>query len=147
MIARRAGPLLAGGGIALVALFLFSGCSGPQSSLDPAGLGASRIAGLFWWMTGGALLVWAAVIWLTVSAIRGRVAENTERQARFYIIGGGALLPTVVLTGLLLYGLGMMPGLLAPAPAGSLKIIVTGRTMVVAGPLLPARRSAGGARE
>ena len=124
MIARGAREWFVRCSIALI--LCCGGCSGPQSSLDPAGLGASRIAGLFWWMTGGALVVWAAVIWLTVSAIRGRVSEHTERQARLYVIGGGALLPTVVLTALLLYGLGMMPALLAPAPPGSLKITVTG---------------------
>jgi cytochrome c oxidase subunit 2 len=126
MIARRNGPTVARGSIAFLVLVLASGCSGPQSSLDPAGLSADRIATLFWWMTAGALATWAAVIWLTVSAIRGRVSTNTERQARLYVIGGGALFPTLVLTALLLYGLGMMPELLAPAPAGSLKISVTG---------------------
>src|SRR5687767_1313591 len=127
MIARRSGRVLAcGGGSISVFLLSLTGCSGPQSGLDPAGLGADRIATLFWWMTAGALLVWGAVIWLAVSAIRGRVSQHTERQARLYVIGGGAILPTVVLTGLLLYGLGIMPELLAPAPAGSLKITVTG---------------------
>lgn len=104
----------------------FMGCSGPQSSLDPAGRGAERIAELFWWMTGGALFVWVLVVWLTISAVRGRVAEQTARQARFYIIGGGTVFPTVILTGLLIYGLGMMPPLLAPAPEGSLRIAVSG---------------------
>jgi cytochrome c oxidase subunit 2 len=126
MIARRAERIFARGWIAFAILLCLTGCSGPQSGLDPAGLAADRIAGLFWWMTGGALLVWAAVVWLTVSAVQGRVAENTEQQARLYVIGGGAIIPTLVLTGLLLYGLGMMPELLAPAPAGSLKITVTG---------------------
>ena len=77
-------------------------------------------------MTGGALVVWAGVGWLLWSAIRGRAAQNSARQARLYIIGGGAVVPTVVLTGLLLYGLGMTPALLAPAPPGSLRIVVTG---------------------
>jgi cytochrome c oxidase subunit 2 len=77
-------------------------------------------------MAGGSLVIWALVVWLAFSAIRGRVAEQTERQARLYIIGGGAVLPTVVLAALLIYGLGMMPALLAPAPEGSLKIQVTG---------------------
>lgn len=103
-----------------------TGCSGPQSALDPAGRGAEQLAGLFWWMTGGALVVWAGVGWLAWSAIRGRAAQNTARQARLYIIGGGAVVPTVVLTGLLVYGLGMTPELLAPAPPGSLRIVVTG---------------------
>jgi cytochrome c oxidase subunit II len=126
MIARRNGHPVACGGIASLLLVSITGCSGPQSSLDPAGLSADRIATLFWWMTAGALATWAAVVWLTVSAIRGRVGKNTERQARLYVIGGGALFPTLVLAALLLYGLGMMPELLAPAPAGSLKIAVTG---------------------
>jgi cytochrome c oxidase subunit 2 len=126
MIARRCGHVVACGWSVSVFLLILTGCSGPQSGLDPAGSGADRIATLFWWMTAGALLVWAAVVWLAVSAIRGRVSEHTERQARLYVIGGGAILPTVVLTGLLLYGLGMMPELLAPAPPGSLKVTVTG---------------------
>src|SRR5688572_26588612 len=104
MIARRSGHLIACGWGAFVFLLTLTACSGPQSSLDPAGLGADRIATLFWWMTAGALCVWVAVVWLAVSAIRGRVSEHTERQARLYVIGGGAILPTVALTGLLLYG-------------------------------------------
>ena len=126
MIAARTGRLLTLGCLAFGVVLWVAGCAGPQSALDPAGRGATRIAELFWWMAGGALIVWAAVVWLTVSAIRGRVSQNTERQARLYVIGGGAIVPTVVLTGLLVYGLGMMPELLAPAPEGSLKITVTG---------------------
>jgi cytochrome c oxidase subunit 2 len=42
------------------------------------------------------------------------------------IVGGGAVVPTVVLTVLLIYGLAPIPALLAPAPEGSLKIAVTG---------------------
>lgn len=109
-----------------VALLLVSGCAGPQSSLAPAGRGAERIAELFWWMTGGAVVVWLIVAWLTWSAIRGRVAKQDARRALFYIVGGGALFPTAVLTALLVYGLGQMPALLAPAPEGSLRIEVTG---------------------
>ena len=42
------------------------------------------------------------------------------------IVGGGAVVPTVVLGMLLVFGLGMLPSLVAPAPAGSLKIVVAG---------------------
>src|SRR5687768_12306899 len=114
MIAPRAEAKSPPVRIALVLLPFLPACSGPQSSLDPAGLSATRIADLFWWMAGGAVIVWAAVVWLAVSAIRGRVSQNTERQARLYVIGGGAVVPTVVLTGLLIYGFGIMPQLLAP---------------------------------
>lgn len=112
--------------LACAVLPILAGCSGPQSSLDPAGHGATRISELFWWMTGGGAVVWLLVIWLAWSAMRGRVSQHTERQARFYVIGGGVLFPTVVLAALLAYGLGMMPELLASAPPGSLKITVSG---------------------
>lgn len=109
-----------------VAVAALTGCSGIQSSLDPAGRGAERIAELFWWMAGGLVVVWLLVAWLTWSAWRGRASRQTGREARVYIIGGGIVFPTVVLTALLLFGLGMMPPLLAPAPEGSTQIVVTG---------------------
>lgn len=103
-----------------------AGCAGRQSALDPAGLGAERVASLFWWMAGGAAVICAAVAALTVHAVRARPEEYPEGRARLLIIGGGALVPTVVLAALLVYGLAMLPDLLAPAPAGSLRIAVTG---------------------
>ncbi len=103
-----------------------AGCTGRQSALDPAGRAAEQLADLFWWMTGGALVIWIAVIWLTVVAYRQKVGPETERQARFYIIGGGTVLPTVVLTAVLIMGLGIMPEMLRPLPEGSLRVTVTG---------------------
>ena len=114
------------GGPVLVVVAALTGCSGPQSSLEPAGRGAERIAELFWWMSAGAVVVWLLVAWLAWSAMRGRASTFNARRAHFYIIGGGAVLPTVVLTGLLVYGLGMMPELLQPAPAGALRVTVVG---------------------
>jgi cytochrome c oxidase subunit 2 len=103
-----------------------AGCIGPQSALDPAGRGADQIADLFWWMTGGAFIVWAGVIALTIYAIRARPVTRGKHWVPMLIIGGGAVVPTVVLAGLLAYGLAMLPPLLAPAPEGSLKISVIG---------------------
>ena len=105
---------------------LLAGCGGPQSALDPAGRSAERIADLFWWMTAGAGVIWLAVIGLAFYAIRVRPEAHSRRQANLLIIGGGAIIPTVVLTALLAYGLALMPDLLAPAPEGSLKIAVSG---------------------
>jgi cytochrome c oxidase subunit 2 len=105
---------------------LLAGCGGPQSALDPAGRGAERIADLFWWMTAGAVIIWLAVIGLAFYAVRARPEAHGRRQMNLLIIGGGAVIPTVVLTGLLAYGLALMPDLLAPAPEGSLKIVVIG---------------------
>lgn len=119
---RRGGAVLSVG----AAVVVLGGCSGRQSALEPAGRGAEMIADLFWWMAGGTVVVWAGVAWLAMSAMRGRVSKHTERQARLYIIGGGAVVPTVVLAGLLSYGLSGMPELIGPAPEGALRVHVVG---------------------
>jgi cytochrome c oxidase subunit 2 len=99
---------------------------GLQSALEPAGLAAERIAGLFWWMAAGAVLVWLAVIGLAIYSLRAQQEPHLKRRTTILIIGGGTLLPTVVLAVLLTYGLAMLPDLLAPAPKGSLQIAVLG---------------------
>ena len=109
-----------------IGLVGLGGCDGPQSALDPAGRAAEQIARLFWVMAGGAAAVWLAVAALAVYAVRGAKTAKEERLAKFLIIGGGAVVPTVILAVVLVYGLAMMPGLLARAPEGSLKVAVTG---------------------
>ena len=104
---------------------LLAGCGGPQSALDPAGRGAERIAELFWWMAAGAVIIWLAVVGLAIYAMRARPGAHS-RGAALLIIGGGAVLPTVVLAGLLAYGLALMPELLTPAAEGQLQIAVSG---------------------
>jgi cytochrome c oxidase subunit II len=101
-------------------------CDGPQSALDPAGRAAEQIARLFWKMATGAVLVWLAMAGLTLYAMHGARTTKESRLVKFLIIGGGAIVPTAVLAVLLVYGLAMMPNLLARAPEGSLKIAVTG---------------------
>jgi cytochrome c oxidase subunit II len=101
------------------------GCSGAQSALNPAGQQAEEIATLFWWMTGGAGLIWIIVVSLAVYAVRKPPDVDRRRQAHVLILGG-ALAPTVVLGGLLVYGLGMLPDMISPAPEGSLRIRVYG---------------------
>lgn len=102
----------------------FTGCDGVQSSLAPAGRSAEKIATLFWWMAAGAAIIWISVIGLGIYAAKARQSEG--RSAAFLIIGGGAIVPTVVLAALLVYGLAMLPALVAPAPDGSLNISVVG---------------------
>jgi cytochrome c oxidase subunit 2 len=105
---------------------LLAGCDGPQSALDPAGRGAERIADLFWWMTGGAIIIWLAVVSLAIYAIHVRREAHSQRAAGLLIIGGGAILPTMVLASLLIYGLALLPELVGPVPAGTLHIAVSG---------------------
>jgi cytochrome c oxidase subunit II len=86
-------------------------CDGPQSALAPAGRGADRIADLFWGMTIGFAIVWLLVVALALYAY-GSGREHGARTGRLVIVIGGVVVPVVVLTGLLSYGLSMMPSLL-----------------------------------
>lgn len=112
-----------GTGVVLLAL---CACSGPQSSLDPAAPDASRVATLFWWMTVGSLVVWLVVVALAVYSTYVAPERHGEKQTRRLIVWGGVVFPTVVLLVLLIFGLKMLPELLAPAPPGSLRIRVSG---------------------
>src|SRR5688572_30156884 len=98
----------------------------PQSALDTAGRDAEQIAHLFTVMAVGALIVWIAVVVIAVYTIRVR-GSHTPRTANLLIIGGGVVLPTVVLGALLAYGLPVLPAVLTPAADGALRIHVTGK--------------------
>ena len=112
--------------IALLCAVTLSGCDGPLSALDPAGQSADEIHRLFWWMTGGGIVIWLTFVGMTYFAVRISPQPHDPRQTEFWIIGGGAVVPTIVLTGLLVYGLEMLPRMVRPAPPGSLQIDVTG---------------------
>ncbi len=85
-------------------------------------------------MAGGALVIWAVVVSLLLYSYYARPASPASdddqsskyRRSKYLIIGGGSLVPTIVLAVLLAFGLAEMPGLLAPAPEGSLRIAVSG---------------------
>jgi len=110
----------------VLAAILLGSCSGPQSTLDTAGRAADQIATLFWWMLGGAAMIWLGVMALAVYALRAHPDEFPSRKANLLIVGGGVGVTTVVLAALLIYGLWLMPGLVAAAPPGSLVISVSG---------------------
>jgi cytochrome c oxidase subunit 2 len=83
---------------------LGAGCAGPQSTLDPAGPSAAAIADIWWLMFWGALAIWLLVMGLVTRALyRGRNTRALARPERL-IVGGGLLLPPVLLAALLVYG-------------------------------------------
>ena len=110
--------------MALLSPVLLAACSGAQSALDPAGRSAERIASLFWWMVAGSAVIWLAVVAGIVYALRTR-RHHTERSAGILIVGAGLIAPTVILTILLVFGLALLPDLLA-SPRGALRIHVSG---------------------
>jgi cytochrome c oxidase subunit II len=93
--------------------------------LQPAGEAAERISVLFWQMTVAAAIIWLAVVAVSLFATFREPTPDSARQGRWLIIGGGVILPTIVLAVLLAYGLAMLPSLLSAAPPGSVQIHVT----------------------
>lgn len=79
---------------------MLSACSGPLSALDPAGPAAGAIAALWWIMFWG-----ATVLFLVVGALYFAAYARPTALARFttaqWIVGGGLVMPTVVLIGLI----------------------------------------------
>ncbi|MEL7557754.1 cytochrome c oxidase subunit II [Stutzerimonas chloritidismutans] len=99
-------------GVSLLLLgAVLAGCDGQQSALNPAGVGAQSIVTLFWWMAGGALVIWLVVMGIALYATQAHPEAHGIRGARWLIIGGGVIFPVVFLTGLLIYGLMLMPQL------------------------------------
>lgn len=107
-----------------VALLLVSGCSGIQSTLDPAGDEAVRVADLFWVMLAASGVIWVLVIGLSVYATVLHPKAHHPKVGTALIVGGGVITPVFVLGGLLYYGLAMMPDL--RAAGDGLKVAVSG---------------------
>lgn len=107
----------------LAATLLLAGCDGPQSVLDPAGRDAEVLARLFWWMLGGAVLLWLLMNGLILVVTRLRPQAHSARAAEALIIGGGVVFPTVVLAGLLVFALTEMPKQREPGEGLEVRIV------------------------
>ncbi|WP_207386010.1 cytochrome c oxidase subunit II [Legionella gresilensis] len=92
----------------LFILFLFTviGCSGPQSTLDPAGPAAREISYLWWGMFIYSSIIVVGIVALWLYAMRPKLQENqSNRSHRALIISGGILLPSVSIILLLIFGI------------------------------------------
>jgi hypothetical protein len=77
-------------------------------------------------MTAGAFIVLTAVVILTSICVHADPDRRSQRRDAALIIGGGVIVPTIILTTLLVYGLAMLPPLVARAPEGTLQVSVVG---------------------
>ncbi|WP_119840558.1 cytochrome c oxidase subunit II [Pseudooceanicola algae] len=101
-----------------------AGCGQAQSSLNIAGQDAGSIAELFWVMLAGAVVLWLAVngaFYVMSRVLPGRI---DQRHAARLLVGGGIILPTVILTALLVWGLALLPD--PRRPGDGLVVRVTG---------------------
>src|SRR3712207_890751 len=102
-----------------------AGCSGVQSSLDPAGGDAWRLYWLTIVMTVGATLIFLFVTALLLYAIFAPPERRAWLGTRRTIVYGGLAFPIVILSLLLPYGLIVMRDVDTPQP-GALQIEVIG---------------------
>ena len=95
-----------------------------MSMLDPAGPTAHTIAGVAWSLFVGSTLIFAGVMALLVVALRQR---GSEVNTRWWIVGGGLVFPTVVLSVLMGYTAVRSAQLTRVAPVDALVISVVGK--------------------
>jgi cytochrome c oxidase subunit II len=107
------------------------GCAGPLSTLDPAGPQAQQIADLGWLMfaLAGAvtLLVVGLMAWAVWRGRRWRREEPPPISPMKLVIGGGVVLPLLVLPIVWVLSLQSMATLAGPPDAPQVVIDVTGR--------------------
>ncbi len=104
---------------------MLSGCSGAMSTLDTAGRGAADIAWITWIMICGTLLFMALMSGLWLHAVHRRSTTPLHWPEKNILIGGGVILPLMVLVLLLIYGVRSGESML-PAGAADLEVRAIG---------------------
>lgn len=103
---------------------LLGGCSGVQSTFSAFGVEAESSRTLTWGMTAAATMITIGVLWLAWHAARTPAGRLDYKGGMHVILWLGALVPTVLLSLLLVSSLPKMRTL--PTGTGDLKIAVGG---------------------
>jgi cytochrome c oxidase subunit 2 len=121
--------------IAASALLLTS-CAGLPSSLNPQSNAAARIAVLWWVMFGLGALIWVGVTALLLTGLfrhrrtlepYARLPDSQRtRTVNLWVWGGGILLPTFVLIGLVALTVGTLRSIPSAMPSDAMVIEVIG---------------------
>ena len=104
---------------------MLAACSGPQSALAPGGREAHEFAALFWILAAGAAVLWALMFGLFVYVARLKPKPVSRRYGETLILGGGVVLPLLILVTLLIWTLPLMPA--QRTPGEGLTVRVTGK--------------------
>ena len=117
--------------VMLLSLFISSCTADTPSTFHPQSPAADRISALWWLLFGLAAMVYVAVMGLMLYAFfrsRHNAARNAwfNQNGRYLIIGGGAILPAIILTIVYLSTLHTLSALNIPETAESLTIEVVG---------------------
>ena len=106
-----------------------AGCTGPLSTLDPAGPAAASIATLWWVMLAGSAALFALVI-VVFALVIWRPGWGSGVSPARWIVLGGLVLPATVLTPLVAYALLTGERLLPLPSAEPLRIEAKGQRWV-----------------
>jgi len=98
----------------------------PPPVLDPAGPYADSVVVLAWALIGMGVVVTAIVVAALYVAIKGPDHWKTKLGGEKAVWIGGIAFPSVVLTGLLVWGLTLTASLTEPVPQDTMRIRVTG---------------------
>lgn len=104
---------------------LLGGCTGVQSTFSAFGVEAEATRTLTWGMVVAATLITIGVGWLTLHAVRAPAGRLDHKGGMRLILWLGGVVPTLLLTGLLVFSLPKMRTL--PTGPGDLKIAVDGK--------------------
>jgi cytochrome c oxidase subunit 2 len=97
-----------------------------QSVLTPHGPEAAAIAGLGWIMFAGGAVICLAVAGLALMAMRGSAPWRRVIASESFVTWTGIVVPTVVLAGLLAWGLMLTGGRIGGAAANALHVEIVG---------------------
>lgn len=117
---RRGTSILFG----VLVLTALGGCDGRHNWMAGAGEEAAAIGDLFQVLMVGAAVIWSLVVGAAVYAHRRRAHPGLEREARLFVIWGGAVLPVLLIGALLVWGLFLLKGI--TADEGDLTVRVDG---------------------
>ncbi len=123
----------------LIIGFWLNGCAVAPSSLNPQSPIAQQIAGLWWVMFGIGTIIWLGVVLLLLGGLfRRRISteeplnltqespKNTVTSVNRWVVGGGIVMPTLVLMGLVALTVGTLRTISAIVPVKGTMIEVVG---------------------
>lgn len=102
---------------------LLAACGKEQSALDAAGQDAQAIRNIFWVTLVGACILWVLVNGAFYTLTRLRTRPMDDRFVRPLLIGGGIVLPSVLLIALLAWALSILPDQRAPGDGMQVRVI------------------------
>jgi cytochrome c oxidase subunit 2 len=114
---------------------LLNSCGRLPASLDPKSGTAVQIANLGWVMFGLGTLIWIAVMVLLFMGLFQRNSselytplskQENKRVINLWIVGGGMVMPTVILIGLIAWTVGALRTIPFEKPIDGLTIEITG---------------------